>query len=145
MSKVKRPNQYPPALTRANQKRFLEALVACGGNAKRACGLIGIAETRPWHWAQSSAEFSKKMQSARALGEKALLAEYEDRVDKRSEAGKDDPQSAVLTMFRMKRLDPAYRDNAQVNIATQGPALLVFEVLQGNTTNDSGQALLEEK
>lgn len=120
LDKPRHPNQTPPALTKLNQDKFLEHLRQTG-EFRAACDVVDIHYTQPYQWAYKSEAFAKKMEEARARGEKVLLDRIEEQIDSRVFAGKDDPQSAVLTMFRTKRLDPRYRDNAVVAINAQGP------------------------
>ena len=61
------------------------------------------------------------MQEAKAEGEKVMLERLEREIDKRALAGKTDPGSPNLLMFRTKRLDPRYRDNATVQVIAAGP------------------------
>lgn len=131
LEKPKHRNQHPPSITKAKQRDFLTVLVHERGNIRRACLRLGIGETMPHEWASKSAEFAKRLEEAKALGEKALLDWYENKVDERADAGKEDPQSAVLTMFRMKKLDPRYRDNAQVNVIATGPLNITSSLADG--------------
>lgn len=119
-SKPRHANQTPPSITRANQNKFLE-LLALTGEFRPSCDAIGISYNSPYQWAIKSDAFAKRLDAARAAGEKVLLDRYEEQIDKRVFMGSADPQSAVLTMFRTKRLDPRYRDNAVLEINAKGP------------------------
>ena len=124
---TRHPNQTLPGVTRKNQDRFL-TLLAETGKHKQVCQAIGIASDTPYQWAVRSESFAKRYEQAKELGEKVLLSEYEDKIDQRAMEGKDDPQSAVLTMFRVKRLDPRYRDNAPTNVNIAGPVSIQLNI-----------------
>jgi hypothetical protein len=138
------PNQIPPEVTRRKQRDFLVTLASTGRHTY-SCKLVGIDLSTPFNWASKSEHFAKRFEEARAEGEKVLLAAYETQVDRRAFEGKTDPQSAVLTMFRMKKLDPRYRDNATVQIALVGPPAIALDLnverpqLPGKPTTRSGR------
>jgi hypothetical protein len=90
----------------------------------KVCKELGIDPSMPYTWATKSESFAKRLEEAKAKGEKVVLDWYEQTADARAAAGKDDPGSTNLTMFRMKRLDPRYRDNAQINVLATGPIAL---------------------
>ena len=121
------PNQHPVSVQKAKQAIYLQHLVTTGRHGL-SCEMTGIAPNLPFHWARTSIAFSKRFEDAKTLGEKVLLAAMEEQIDSRIMVGQRDPQSAVLTMFRTKRLDPRYRDNVAVNVQINGPQALVFEV-----------------
>lgn len=102
-----------------------------------SCERVGIAVRTPYDWAERSPEFAEEMKKARDIGDKVMLGTLEKEIGKRALAGHKDPGSTNLLMFRTKRLDPAYRDNAQVNIATLGPAAIMF-ALEPNPLNSQG-------
>ena len=124
---TRQPNQTPPELTRQRQQQFLQ-LLASTGNIKKCCELLEINAQSPYQWASRSDTFSKKFEQAKEMGERVLLDEYEDIVDRRVNAYHLDQQSAVLTMFRMKRLDPRYRDNAPTNVNIAGPVSIQLNI-----------------
>ena len=116
-------NQYKPSLTKQKQRDFLAELARTGRHIQ-SCRYVEIAQSVPYQWASSSKEFDKRFEAAKAKGEKVLLDCYEDLIDNRTALGPRDPQSAVLTMFRTKRLDPRYRDNAVVQVNAVGPVAI---------------------
>jgi hypothetical protein len=116
-------NQYPASLTKQKQRDFLDALSQTGRHVQ-SCAVAGIVQSVPYQWASSNKEFAKRFEAAKAKGEKVLLDSYEDLIDNRTAKGQSDPQSAVLTMFRTKRLDPRYRDNAVVQVNAVGPVAI---------------------
>lgn len=140
-AKPRHPNQTPPAVTRRRQRAFLAAL-RMDGNITRAAAHHGLHPTQPHHWASKSESFAKKMREAKAKGEQALLERYERLIDSRSFAGKDDPASALLTMFRTKRLDPRYRDNATpITLTATGPVAISFGVDQSAPPTETPHAI----
>lgn len=135
---IERPrhaNQTPPAVTKLRQNDFLQ-LLSLTGQFRQSCLKLGIENAMPYKWAKQSEAFRKRLDEARAAGEKVLLDRYEEIIDQRVETGQIDPQSAVLTMFRTKRLDPRYRDNAVVNVNAVGPVAIQFN-LSPSTPNDT--------
>lgn len=120
---ARQPNQHPPALTKLRQDAFL-ALLQTTGNIRKTCELLDIAPQSPYEWASRSSAFAKRFEKAKERGERVLLDEYEDIVDRRVNAYHLDQQSAVLTMFRMKRLDPRYRENAVLQVNATGPVAM---------------------
>ena len=127
------PNQYPALHTRAQQTLFLKALAQCG-TVKGACQQVHIASIAlVYQWASASTIFSKSFDEARTKGEKRLLCKYEEHLDSTllPDEGmpiEDFSRTQISRMFRMKRLDPRYRDNVAVNVQINGPQALVFEV-----------------
>ena len=120
-------NQTPPALTRKRQDDFLK-LFATTGKLKQSCAALDLNINTPYLWALRSELFAKRLEEAKIQGEQVLLADYEDKIDQRAMEGKDDPQSAVLTMFRVKRLDPRYRDNAPTQVNLTGPVSIQLNI-----------------
>ena len=127
-------NGTSPALSKQRQREFL-AEVRRTGRVMQSCHRCGISSSQPYDWASKSNEFAKRFEAAKLRGEKVLLDTYEDLIDKRAETGPLDPQSAVLTMFRTKRLDPRYRENAQVAIIS-GPVQITFGVQPANVVEN---------
>ena len=119
----KQTNQYPPLITRTKQDQFIQ-LITTTGRWKASCAALNIEISTPYQWASKSREYRKRLDAAKESGEQVQLKEYEEQLHARIMRGQDDPQSAVLTMFRVKRLDPAYRDNAVVQVNTVGPVAI---------------------
>ena len=124
---TRQPNQTPPALTHLKQRKFLEHL-KCTGEYRPSCDHAEVSYNTPYQWAYKSEAFAKRFDEARKQGEQVLLDRMEEHIDNRVFAGKDDPQSAVLTMFRVKRLDPRYRDNAPTNVNLTGPVSIQLNI-----------------
>lgn len=120
-------NQYPPELTRKKQAQFL-TLLARTGQHVRACAVVGINVNTPLLWADRNAWFSKKLDEARAAGEKVLLMAYEADLDAVVAEPACLPYTANLRMFRMKRLDPRYRDSVAAVQVNVGPAAITLGV-----------------
>ena len=134
MSEMKRhPNQYPAIHTRTQQALFLKALAQCG-TVKGACQQANIASIALiYQWASASTRFSQRFDEAREKGQKNLLLRYEEYMDsvllpETPMPIEDFSRTQISRMFRMKRLDPRYRDNVAVNVQINGPQALVFEV-----------------
>lgn len=128
--KPKHRNQHPPALTKAKQRTFLQALKQTGSIAQ-AAKATGIDPANPHYWASTSVHFAKAFSEAREFGEKVLLDHYESTLDE-TVLGHPDFESVVksqvLRMFRMKRLDPRYRDNAPTNVNVTGPVSIQLNI-----------------
>jgi hypothetical protein len=119
----RRPNQTSPDVTRLKQREFLKAL-AQSGNKLDASRQVGISDTMPYAWARKSASFAERMAEAQARGDALVLAKLEQELHRRALSGPKDQQSALLLMFSTKKLDPRYRDNAQVTLNAQGPVAI---------------------
>lgn len=138
IEKPKHRNQTLPTVTKANQAKFL-ALLSTTGEFRQSCKLLHIDYSTPYQWAVRSELFAKRLELARAAGEKVLLDRYEEQIDQRVFVGQSDPQSAVLTMFRTKRLDPRYRDNAVVNVNAVGPVAIQFNLSASAQPTQAGE------
>ena len=124
IEKPKHRNQHPPAVTKAKQRAFLEHLIQCG-RVPLACKLAKIAENTPYQWAVRSEDFAKRFSAAKIHGEKVLLSAYEEQMDsvclEQAVSMDDYARTQNSRFFRMKRLDPAYRDNAPTGLTINGP------------------------
>ena len=118
-------NATPLALTRAKQQTYLQQFSLTGSHAK-ACTAAQIDLSTPKQWSYKSELFQKAWDRARELGEAVVLSRYETSMDavclENPEVQQNPETYAKIQnsmFFRMKRLDPRYRDNApQVNIVT---------------------------
>lgn len=116
----------PPREKAILQKLILEA-IRHTGQIKKSCEQVGIHVRVVYQWAESSPSFAKMLEDAQQQGEKVLLKLYEGKIDHETLSKDFDKITAILAMFRMKRLDPRYRDTTQINIENKGPAQLIFE------------------
>ena len=117
----------PQKLKRVRQETFLKKLSETG-SVTQSAAFAGVNLCTPYHWCDVDPAFREAMESARSIGEHVALATLETEIQRRALAGKEDPGSTNLLMFRTKRLDPRYRDNVAVNVQVNGPQALVFEV-----------------
>jgi hypothetical protein len=113
----------PQKLKRLRQQAFLKQLSETGSVTQSAAH-AGVNLCTPYHWCEVDQDFKQAMESARAIGEKTVLALLEEEIQRRALAGKEDPGSPNLLMFRTKRLDPAYRENAVVSVSAVGPVAI---------------------
>ena len=124
--KPKHRNQHPPAVTKAKQRLFLNTLRQTGSIAD-SCRAANVDSSAPHYWASASTHFAKAFSESRAFGEKVLLDTYESTLDD-TVLGHPDfdsvVRSQILRMFRMKRLDPRYRDNTVIAINNTGPVAM---------------------
>lgn len=131
----------PRKLKRIRQEAFLGKLTETGSVTQSAAH-AGVNLCTPYQWCEVDQDFKQAMESARALGEKTVLACLEEEIQRRALAGKEDSWSANLLMFRTKRLDPSYRDNAQVNVNAVGPVAIQFNLhVPQNPERDSDTAV----
>ena len=131
-------------LTRLAQQRvFLETL-SVTGRMDHSCKAALICTSQPRKWGVRSELFAQKWTEAREFGEKALLAQYEDNLDatvlptKKALNLEDFVKTQIMRMFRMKRLDPQYRENAQVQIVATGPVAISMSV-RGEGSREEGE------
>ena len=113
----------PQKLKRLRQDAFLKKLSETG-SVTQSSAHAGVNLCTPYHWCEVDQDFKQAMESARAIGEKTVLALLEEEIQRRALAGKEDPGSPNLLMFRTKRLDPAYRENAIVSVNAVGPVAI---------------------
>ncbi|NOT21753.1 MAG: hypothetical protein HOP22_03370 [Nitrospiraceae bacterium] len=113
----------PQKLKRVRQDAFLKKL-AESGSVTQSAAHAGVNLCTPYEWCAVDLDFKEAMESARGIGEKTVLALLEEEIQRRALAGKEDPGSPNLLMFRTKRLDPAYRDNATVSVNAVGPVAI---------------------
>ena len=135
-------NQYNPAVTRAQQRAYLSHLAATGRHVL-SCQATGINDSQPFNWGTSSADFKKRHEEAKLKGQAVLLAQYEATLDAHvlDHTEKDDiNKSQILRMFRMKKLDPSYRDNAVPTVNMVGPVAIQFNLALPQTPQADEQA-----
>jgi hypothetical protein len=120
-------NQYSPKVRAEQIKTYLDQLSKHGNNLT-AAEAAGVDLRTIQYWRQRSASFATKDSEAKQLGDLRTLRRYETKMDKESLDAPFDKVTSILSMFRTKRLDPAYRDNAITNINVAGPAALQFVV-----------------
>lgn len=146
-ARKRQANQHSPAVTKAKQRIYLEALLETCSH-RDACKVADIAENTPFAWATKSSDFAKRQEEIKKKTEGILLRRYEDSLDKTliqdCETIDEIAKLQNLRMFRMKKLDPSYRDNAQVNVLATGPVAIQFNI-DSNTPTGSGQDQIEEK
>ena len=110
-------------LKKMRQEAFLSKLSQTG-SVTQSAAYAGVNLCTPYNWCEVDQDFQRAMESARAVGEKVILAKLEEEIQRRALSGKEDPGSANLLMFRTKRLDPAYRENAVVSVSAVGPVAI---------------------
>lgn len=98
----------PPAeQTLHHQKRFLEAYAACGMVSK-AAETAEISRMQVWRWMQDE-DFEAACSAVEAIYTQQLR-------DISYRRAADDSRPATDLYFELKRRDPAYKDNFQVNV-----------------------------
>ncbi len=114
-----------PQARRAAQRVYLATLRRTGLKltaAKKA----GVHPSTPFEWAARDERFAEKVAEAQAIGHGTRLARLEAEVHRRARAGTADGASALLLMFETKRHEPAYRDNARLDVYAQGPVSIIM-------------------
>ena len=115
---------------RQSQKLFL-ATLSQTGTIIGACRLLGIDNHTPGRWLRKYPKFKEEFDLVKSHAEKYVIKDkIEHEFYNRALAGKEDGQSAIIGMFTLKRIDPAYRENAQVNLQVTGPVAVQFNVSQ---------------
>ncbi len=112
-----------PVERRAKQRLFLAALRRTGLKLL-AAKTAGVHPSTPFAWAARDDRFAEKAAEAQALGSGVRLARLEREVHRRALAGTKDQGSILALMFETKRHDPAYRENAGVQVLAQGPVMI---------------------
>lgn len=113
----KRNSRYSPRVRKTQQQIFLQTLEETG-NQLEACQRAGIAIRTVQYWAVKDDAFSQKRDEAQQIGDLVTRMRYEHKLDRDClSTTQFDKVTAILAMFRMKRLDPRYRDNTQVNVS----------------------------
>jgi len=96
-------------LAHYKKRAYLNALVKCG-NSRKACKLSGVGYRSIFRWRKQDDLFAGYEEEAKAIGNESYTAELESLLDQRI---KDTSRktSDILLMFKLKQLDPSYRDN----------------------------------
>lgn len=111
-----------------SQKAFLAALEQTG-TIVAASRMIGIDPHTPGRWLKKYPKFKELFDQAKLHAEQYILKDkIEANFHERALAGKEDGQSAIIGMFCLKKLDPSYRDNANVSVQLQGPVAVSFNI-----------------
>jgi len=111
--------------------------------------MIGVTLRTIFRWRSHNPSFSKKYDESLRIGELNIEDQLAGKMDSEALSRPFDKVTGVLSMFRMKKLNPMYKDTQQVNVNIAGPAALEFLVNekpsspQGNTPTGSGQRDLE--
>ena len=103
-----------------SKKRFLVALRGKkgAGNIMRTCQAVKISVSAHYRWRRVDEEFAEAYREAKRQGDKVQKALLEANLDHVALHPKEKVcQPAILASFaRLKRLDPEYRENPQINI-----------------------------
>lgn len=120
--------------TRALQRAVLSVVSKCG-SYKQAAELVGISHVTIGRWCRKYPDFKEQLHAAKADYQEYVIGpQIEAVVHQRALAGKDDPQSAVLAMFALKKIDPSYRENNNLHINSSGPVSIQFGLDTGQTS-----------
>ncbi len=111
---------------KTRQKAFLAALEQLGTYGK-AAKLTGIEYHTVSRWIRKYPKFKVLAEEAKTHAQKTIILDsIEGNFYDRVMEGKTDGQSAIIGMFLAKRIDPAYRDNAVVQVNASGPVAMQF-------------------
>lgn len=111
----------------ARDQLFIDALLAGYGPTK-AAPMAGYTVASVYNWRNNDHDFAKRWDEANEIGIQVQLATLEAEADRRAiegvvggyaQVGKKNVKimkySDSLLMFRMKKLDPTYRDKVDLN------------------------------
>lgn len=121
----------PVHRSKARDQKFIDALLEGLGPVKSA-KKAGYSVASIYIWRKSDDEFAKSWLEADEVGTQVQLAQLEAECDRRAVNGVVDKiiqigdkthrfkkYSDALLMFRMKKLDPTYRDKVDLNHSGQ--------------------------
>lgn len=115
-------------VTKTHQRAIVAALMQVG-TYKAAASMIGIEPHSITRWCKKDPEFARLCDEAIDHYDKYVIGpELKAHIHQRAQAGKDDPQSAILAMFSLKKIDPRYRDNAANSLTISGPVAVQFNL-----------------
>jgi hypothetical protein len=113
-------------LAHPKKRAYLHALVKCG-NSREACKLSGVGYRSIFRWRKQDGLFADYEEKAKAIGMECYKDELESLLDQRI---RDDTRktSDILLMFKLKQLDPSYRDNQARFERTVGEITVVLNI-----------------
>jgi len=94
------------------KKRAFVKAFARSANVTQSAKASEIDRTTFYRWLKEDSDFAEQVQYAK----EDFIESLEKQLDARIKMGAKDPHSHILLMFRLKKLDPSYREGAQVNI-----------------------------
>ena len=125
---------------RQSQKHFLAALSQCG-TIIASCKAIGIDNHTVSRWLRKYPKFKEEFAAVKAHAEEYVIKDsIEHEFYSRALAGKEDGQSAIIGMFTLKKIDPRYRDNANVSVNLAGPVAIQFNLSPSEQPKQIGQS-----
>ena len=131
-------------ISEARWAKFLAA-IEHGLDIHRACRVSGVGYVVQWKERKRNPEFAKRFDEAYDLGRAAVLSIMEAEADRRGIKGTTKPvyqggrrvgsvqeYSDSLLMFRMKKLDPSYRDKTAPEINNSGGGAIHVHITQSD-------------
>lgn len=137
--KGRRAGVKPDSSTCASKERFLNFLRVTGRIHCARLKARGVATSRLKKWRQDS-EFESQVQEAIELANELKRERLEEAIEQRAVEGRSRPiyhyskkkgeavkvgeekiPSDLLLMFRMKRLDPRYKDSSKIDVNVPAP------------------------
>ena len=94
------------------KKRGFLVAFAQRGIVSEAAEASKVHRTTHYEWLKTDPDYAEAFEVAK----KQYIEKLEAELDKRALAGKQDPHSHILLMFRLKKLDPRYRDGAHIQV-----------------------------
>ena len=127
----------PVKRSKARDKKFIDALLSGVGPTK-AAPIAGYSVPAVYKWRKLDDEFAQAWADANEIGIEVQLGELEAECDRRATKGvlhnvlmikkeriEIHKYSDSLLMFRMKKLDPSYRDSVNLNHSGQVQGVMV--------------------
>lgn len=112
------------SITAITEMRFRELIsaVEVSGSLKQSATALGIHWGTLHHHMKVRPDLAEELRHAQELGKRNLQAHLEALLLERIEAGSD-----VLLMFKLKQLDPSYRESYNVT-TTNAPTTYVIDL-----------------
>jgi hypothetical protein len=106
--------------TKQKARRVLDILRE-GGTIKEACDAVHMSRSTLHEWRTDDPEFAAEVEAAIEDGTDVLAGIARDRAKEKSD---------LLLMFILKKRDPSYRDNHQVQVEVGDNLTGLFEALR---------------
>lgn len=130
-------SKRPVKRSKARDKKFIDALLSGVGPTK-AAPAAGYSVPAVYKWRKLDDEFASAWADADEIGTEVQIANLQAEIDRRAMEGVEEPVfylgqkvghirkfSDSLLMFRMKKLDPSYRDSVNLNHSGQVQGVMV--------------------
>src|SRR6266481_9971295 len=121
------------SISSAKKKAFLIAYGKCG-MVRTAARNAGVADHSHYLWMDKDPQYRQAFEDIQPRVTQMLR----DHIISRATAAKK--PSDLLAMFEMKRRDPQYRDNFQIQVNSSGPTQVNFNISAPKLPNNPNDA-----